>query len=124
MTSSRPYLLRALYDWILDNGLTPQVIVDASTGNPDIPGEHIVENRVTFNIHPDAVQNLLMDNHSLVFNARFGGVPRKISVAVQEVIAIYARENGLGMVFPEESVGKERSEDGNHTSKPELKLVK
>ena len=124
MTSSRPYLLRALYEWILDNELTPQIIVDADPGNPDIPREYVIDNRITFNIHPQAVENMLMDNHSLAFVARFGGVSRKISVPVGDIIAIYARENGKGMVFPDEIDEKQGPENNNSANKPELKLVK
>ena len=99
MTSTRPYLLRALYDWILDNDLTPHVTVNAHEENVQVPQEYVQEGQITLNLAPSAISALSMDNDSLSFNARFRGVPMDIYVPIQAVMGIYARENGQGMTF-------------------------
>jgi stringent starvation protein B len=98
-TSTRPYLLRALYEWCADNGLTPYVaaFVDETV---KVPREHVKNNEIVLNISMDATSNLLIGNDVLQFKARFGGVAREIVVPIDHVIAIYARENGQGMAFP------------------------
>jgi stringent starvation protein B len=98
-TSTRPYLLRALYEWCADNGLTPYVAayVDDSV---KVPREHVKNNEIVLNISMDATSNLQIDNDFLRFKARFGGVAREIVVPIGHIIAIYARENGQGMAFP------------------------
>jgi stringent starvation protein B len=98
-TSTRPYLLRALYEWCADNGLTPYVAayVDDTV---KVPREHVKNNEIVLNISMDATSNLKIDNDFLQFKARFGGVAREIVVPIDHIIAIYARENGQGMAFP------------------------
>jgi stringent starvation protein B len=98
-TSNRPYLLRALYEWCADNGLTPYVAayVDDSV---KVPREHVKNNEIVLNISMDATSNLQIGNDYLQFKARFGGVAREIVVPIDHIIAIYARENGQGMAFP------------------------
>lgn len=98
-TSTRPYLLRALYEWCADNGLTPYVAayVDDSV---KVPREHVKNNEIVLNISMDATSNLQIGNEFLQFKARFGGVAREIVVPIDHIIAIYARENGQGMAFP------------------------
>jgi stringent starvation protein B len=98
-TSTRPYLLRALYEWCADNGLTPYVAayVDDTV---KVPREHVKNNEIVLNISMDATSHLKIDNDFLQFKARFGGVAREIVVPVDHIIAIYARENGQGMAFP------------------------
>jgi stringent starvation protein B len=98
-TSTRPYLLRALYEWCADNGLTPYVAayVDDSV---KVPREHVKNNEIVLNISMDATSHLKIDNDFLQFKARFGGVAREIVVPIDHIIAIYARENGQGMAFP------------------------
>ena len=100
MTSSRPYLIRALYEWINDNGLTPYVLADASIAGVDVPKSAIQDGKVTLNISVRAVQALQLDDDAISFSARFGGVSRRIFLPVLAVSAIYARENGQGMMFP------------------------
>lgn len=98
-SSTRPYLLRALYEWCADNGLTPYIAayVDDAV---KVPTEHVKNNEIVLNISMDATSNLKIGNDVLTFKARFGGQAREIVVPIDHVIAIYARENGQGMAFP------------------------
>ena len=98
-TSTRPYLLRALYEWCADNGFTPfiAVAVDASVS---VPQEFVRDGEIVLNISMDATSGLLIGNDAIEFKGRFGGVARDIHVPVHRVLAIYARENGQGMAFP------------------------
>jgi stringent starvation protein B len=98
-TSTRPYLLRALYEWCADNALTPYVAayVDESVR---VPREHVKNNEIVLNISMDATSHLQIGNDFLQFKARFGGQAREIVVPIDHIIAIYARENGQGMAFP------------------------
>jgi stringent starvation protein B len=100
--SSRPYLLRALYEWLLDNQLTPYVIIAADMDGVVVPRSHVKDGQLVLNISPDATRDLLIDAQALAFSARFGGVPMQLFIPVDAVIAIYARENGAGMVFGQE----------------------
>ncbi|MGR9108134.1 MAG: ClpXP protease specificity-enhancing factor [Gammaproteobacteria bacterium] len=104
MTSLRPYLIRSLYEWILDNGLTPYLLVDAQRQNTVVPRQFVQEGRIVLNIRPEAIQNLSLGNSEIVFNARFGGVSMQVAVPVSAVLAIYAQENGKGMIFEDEDV--------------------
>ncbi|WP_089980210.1 ClpXP protease specificity-enhancing factor [Luteibacter sp. UNCMF331Sha3.1] len=100
MTSNRPYLLRAIYDWISDNGLTPYVLVDASFPGVRVPA-HVVKNgQVVLNLAMRAVANLDLGNDRIGFQARFSGVSQSIVIPVHAVLALYAQENGQGMMFP------------------------
>jgi stringent starvation protein B len=98
-TSTRPYLLRALYEWCADNGLTPYVAAYVDD-TAKVPREHVKNNEIVLNISMDATSNLQIGNDFLQFKARFGGVAREIVVPIDHIIAIYARENGQGMAFP------------------------
>jgi len=102
MTSHRPYLLRALYEWIADNGMTPHVLVDALQPGVQVPPHTVKEGRVVLNIADRAVARLELDNESVRFTARFGGVSHAVVVPVSAVLAIYARETGQGMALPED----------------------
>ena len=102
MTSSRPYLVRALYEWILDNGLTPYLLVDATVPGAVVPRDFVQDGKIVLNISPSAVRDLELGNDQIHFNARFRGVAQDVFVPVGAVLAIYARENGHGMVFAEE----------------------
>ena len=104
MNSNRPYLLRALSEWILDNACTPHVVVDAGGSQVSVPEEFVKDGQIILNIRPDAVRNLVVSNEAISFEARFAGVPRQIYVPMENIIAIYAQENGQGMVFGGESV--------------------
>lgn len=103
MTSYRPYLLRALTEWINDNGMTPHILVDAAMPGVQVPPGTAREGKVVLNIAERAVVGLHMDNEWIGFTARFGGVSQPVNVPVGAVLAVYARETGQGMVLPEES---------------------
>ncbi|WP_407909806.1 ClpXP protease specificity-enhancing factor [Lysobacter claricitrinus] len=103
MTSHRPYLLRALYEWIGDNGLTPHLLVDATRPGVQVPKHAINDGRIVLNVAQRAVAGLEMTNEIIRFSARFGGVSHAVSVPVGAVLAIYARENGQGMALPPET---------------------
>ncbi|TVP88147.1 MAG: ClpXP protease specificity-enhancing factor [Thioalkalivibrio sp.] len=141
MTSSRPYLLRALLDWISDNGQTAHLLVDATQPGMVIPTQFIQDGKITLNIGPAAVQGLDMGNEWISFSARFAGQPMQVSVPVGAVLAIYARENGQGMMFgsepggdaesgesPRESPGEREETDAaakpRERKGPSLKVVK
>ena len=110
MTPSQPYLLRALNEWIGDNGCTPQILVDSAHPDLEIPDSVRSQEKVVLNISPSAVRDLQIDNEYLSFVARFAGVSHGVLVPLEAVQAIYARENGQGMMFPETASGE--SEDG------------
>ena len=98
-TSTRPYLIRALYEWCTDNGLTPHVVVRVD-GSVQVPLEYVKDGEIVLNISYDATSALQLGNDYIEFKARFGGQPRDIVVPVGRVVAIYARDNGQGMAFP------------------------
>lgn len=125
MTSKRPYLIRALYEWMTDNGLTPHLLVNAELDKVEVPRQFVQEGRVVLNINPPAVQGLQLGNDLIEFSARFGGVPRLVRLPTAAVIAIYARENGQGMVFGEEEQGgNEPPPTSPPEKKPTLKVIK
>ena len=99
MTPSRAYLLRALNEWILDNQCTPYVVVDAEGDGVDVPQAYVKDGQIVLNINPVAVRNLLIANEALSFDARFSGQSMRVYVPMDSVLAVYARENGQGMVF-------------------------
>nr|WP_206099406.1 ClpXP protease specificity-enhancing factor [Rheinheimera riviphila] len=103
MTPNRPYLLRAFYEWIVDNNLTPYLVVDATMAGVKVPTQHVQNGQIVLNINPSAVGNLLLGNDAVTFSARFGGSPFALYIPQRSVLAIYARENGAGTMFtPEE----------------------
>ncbi|PNS09449.1 ClpXP protease specificity-enhancing factor [Solilutibacter silvestris] len=104
MTSQRPYLLRAIYEWIADNGMTPHLLVDAKRPGVSVPPSTVRDGQVVLNIADRAVGQLRMDNDLIAFNARFGGVSHAIFVPIDAVLAIYARETGMGMALPADPV--------------------
>ena len=118
MTSSQPYLIRAIYEWIVDNNLTPYLMVDATRKGAIVPEDYLDEQgRIILNISPSATSELLLTNEEVTFNARFSGQAIGIVVPTHCVKAIYARENGQGMMFNEDAsdtavdgpVGKKRA---------------
>lgn len=137
MTSSQPYLLRALNEWIVDNGFTPQILVDSTHPDLNIPDAVRAGDKVVLNISPGAVRDLEIDNEYVSFVARFSGVSHAVLVPVEAVQAVYARENGQGMMFPEsdqEESGEssdgdadsrsEKKRSGPKRGKPNLKVIK
>lgn len=110
LTPRRPYLLRAFYDWLLDNQLTPHLVVDISLPGVMVPLEYARDGQIVLNIAPRAVGNLSLGNDEVSFNARFGGVPRQVTVPLAAVLAIYARENGAGTMFEPEPIYEDAGE--------------
>jgi stringent starvation protein B len=139
LSSSRPYLFRAMHEWMTDNGQTPLALVDASQAEVEVPVEHIKDDRIVLNVAWSATRNLEMTNDFVFFNARFNGVARAVSFPMSAVLAIYARESGQGMQFqdepatgnvaearPDEDIPPDRTPDGtpDGTKRPGLRLVK
>ena len=132
MGSNRPYLVRAFYEWIVDNNCTPFLLVDATKPGVVVPTEYIKDGRIILNLGPSAVQGLSLGNDAIMFSARFSGREHELYIPVISVIAVYAKENGQGMVFNEgESEPPPPSPstpDGSASSttkkRPNLKVVK
>ena len=99
MLSNRPYLIRAFYDWIVDNECTPYVVVDAHCDGVEIPQNFVTNGQIILNIAPRAVTNFEMNNHFIRLSTRFGGVPIDIYCPIGSILGIYAQENGQGMMF-------------------------
>jgi stringent starvation protein B len=127
MTSSRPYLIRAIYEWIVDNGMTPHILVDATGEEVQVPRQHVDAGKIVLNIAPMAVQALTLGNERVSFRARFDGAAIQVNVPVRQVLAIYTRENGQGMMFGDEEghppEGPDDSGPGT-PARPRLKVVK
>lgn len=139
MKSSRPYLARALYEWLLDNELTPYLVVDATQPGVEIPRQFVQNGQIVLNVAPTAVRDLFMENQAIGFSARFGGQPMQVMIPTPALIAIYARENGAGMVFGHEpelgsaefddeesddaELGESASGEAVEASKPELTVA-
>ncbi|MFK0088195.1 ClpXP protease specificity-enhancing factor [Pseudomonas sp. BJa5] len=142
MNSSRPYLVRALYEWIVDNDCTPHMLVNAEYPAVQVPQGFASDGQIVLNISPNAVRHLHMDNEAVSFEGRFGGVAHTLFVPAGAILGIYARENGQGMVFEleppvleddeyEDDDGVEPDDDGppdaqppRPTGRPSLKVVK
>jgi stringent starvation protein B len=125
MTSTKPYLIRAFYEWILDNQQTPYIAVNADIAGTIVPMQYVEAGKITLNIAPSAVKSLTLGNDQIHFNARFSGVLTKVVVPIRGVLAIYARENGRGMVFSEEEGGDDSPPPTpSKASRPKLTVVK
>ncbi len=126
LTSTKPYLIRALYEWIVDNDLTPHLLVDAEADGVQVPVEFIVDGQIVLNISGTAVRSLDLGNEWIFFNARFNGVAQDVHIPVIAVKAIYAQENGKGMVFAEEELPPPppRDDQKGGPRKPSLRVVK
>ena len=121
MTSSRPYLVRALYEWILDNHCTPHVLVDALWPGVEVPQEYVKNGQIVLNISPSAVTQLEITNDLLTFRGRFAGIPQDICVPIDGVLGIYARENGQGMIFEPSENEPDPEHDPDPAPEPESK---
>ena len=126
--SKRPYLIRAMHEWMGDNGHTPHIVVDASVDGVNVPREHVKDGKIILNISETAAHNLKLNNNAVSFRARFSGVPFDVWVPMGSVLGIYARETGQGMMFSHDS---EPAEDGvgepeveQTRSRPHLRVVK
>ncbi|MFT5576963.1 MAG: stringent starvation protein B [Bermanella sp.] len=133
MSSSRPHMLRAIYEWILDNDCTPYLLVNALAEGVVVPSHYVQDGQIVLNISATAVAGFSVDNEFLSFSGRFGGVSQEVWVPIPAVLAIYARENGQGMLFevsdddttPDGSGSSSRSDnDGVVPIRPSLKVVK
>ena len=127
MTPNRPYLLRALYQWISDNRMTPHILVDAAVEGVDVPQQAVQKGKVILNIDQAAVHELEMANEWLSFNARFSGRRYEVKVPLEAVLAIYAKENGQGMMFAPDDGSNPPTDPhagGTDIRKSHLKLVK
>lgn len=130
MSSSRPYLARALYQWIVDNDCTPYILANAMAEGVLVPEQYIKDGQIVLNISPSAVVGLELNDDAIQFNGRFGGVPVDIYVPMPAVMGIYARENGQGMVFDMEDADtppkdpSPQGEGNGEGSKPSLRVVK
>ena len=103
MTSTRPYLIRAMVDWILDNGMTPHLLVDTGNDDVQVPRQYEQDGKIVLNISPTATQDLIISNDDVTFNARFDGEPTSVYIPINYVLAVYTRENGQGMMFGEDN---------------------
>jgi stringent starvation protein B len=131
MTSSRPYLIRAIYQWITDNGMTPHLLVDVSVDGVQVPTEHVQNGKIILNIAPMAISGLVLGDTEITFSARFSGKPRVLNVPIEAVLAVYAKENGQGMMFSEDDGAISATDDGDDTDpdpekpkRPSLRVVK
>jgi stringent starvation protein B len=142
MNSSRPYLLRAIYQWIVDNDCTPYLLVNAVAPGVSVPVEYVENDKIILNIGPTAAHQLVLGDEEIEFNARFGGRPMEVAAPISAVLAIYARENGQGMLFTDDEGESEDSGDPEATdpntaegetadstdesarSRPNLKVIK
>lgn len=135
MTPNRPYLLRGLYDWICDNHLTPYLLVDATGDELSIPFEFVEDGKIVLNLSPSAVRDLDLSNDYINFKARFSGQSMNVYFPASAVLAIYAKENGRGMIFQEEDQEVENKNESTpapieekkepeKTKGPHLRVVK
>lgn len=138
MKPSRPYLIRAIYDWLLDNNMSPYVVVNATLPHVSVPQNYVKDGQIVLNISPTAVKDLHISNQEITFNARFGGMPTDIYVPYYAVEMVYAKENGQGMMFGSEPGAPDLDElpelealkvipkvaPKSEKKKPSLKIVK
>ncbi|MGH1461386.1 MAG: ClpXP protease specificity-enhancing factor [Neptuniibacter sp.] len=145
MKPSRPYIVKAIYEWLLDNDLTPHVLVDSMQKNVIVPQQFVQDDQIVLNIQPSAVRDFYLGDDAIAFNARFSGSPMDVYIPMASVMAIYARENGQGMGFGSEpgaecylqeresvaDIGEKQadetksdSSDSPKTKKPGLRVVK
>ncbi|RIZ69931.1 MAG: ClpXP protease specificity-enhancing factor [Methylococcales bacterium] len=125
MTSLKPYLIRSIYEWIVDNDLTPHLLVDAENSSAVLPQQFIEDGKIILNIRPQAIQGLILGNTDIQFSARFSGKPMNIVAPIAAIMAIYAKENGKGMIFDQEDEEPENTPPENKPpTRPALRVVK
>lgn len=117
MTSSKPYLIIALQEWILDNGMTPHLLINTSIEGVSVPVDYVKSNQIVLSIHPTSIHNLDMSNDVISFSASFNGSSFNIVLPMRAIVSIYAKESGKGMVF------KDDEPDKTEIKKPGLRLV-
>jgi stringent starvation protein B len=128
MTPSRPYLLRAIYDWLIDNEQTPYLLVNADAEGVIVPREHVQDGKIILNISMTATRDLELGNEGVTFSARFSGKPMQVNVPILSALALYSKENGRGMMFPDEGTDDDpdtpEPDKNEGSQKPHLTLVK
>lgn len=124
MTSLKPYLIRAIYQWIVDNNLTPHLLVDAENERTTVPRDFVDDGKIILNIKPAAIQGLSMGNKIIEFNACFSGKAMHISAPISAILAIYARENGKGMTFDNDDMDLDDDTPTPPPNRPQLRVVK
>jgi stringent starvation protein B len=127
MTSLKPYLIRSIYEWVIDNNLTPHLLADAEYEGAVVPEQFVEDGKIVLNVRPAAIQGLILGNEMIEFSARFSGNPMHIMLPVKAVMAIYAKENGKGMIFDQEDDDNNDTPptpDKKSTGKPQLRIVK
>ena len=120
--SQKPYLVRALYDWIVDSACTPYLLVDATGDTVQVPNDYVEDGKIVLNLSAAAVRNLALENEAVHFDGRFSGSSFAVSVPIQSVLAIYAKETGQGMMF--DASESPPDEPPSATNGPSLKVVK
>lgn len=128
----RPYLVRALHEWMTDAGLTPHLVVDATAPGVRVPEKFVTDGRIVLNVSHGATRGLVLGNERVAFQARFAGAPMEVEVPLPAVLGIYARESGEGLVFPTDEYGtdgttappSDEPPPAPPTGRPALKVVK
>ena len=138
-TLQRPYLLRAMHEWMSDNNLTPHIVIDVDAAKTDLPLEYAKDGKLVLNVSYSATQNLVISNDGASFDARFGQASRHLDIPILAILGIYARETGQGMIFSAETTSEDESvSEGGETAekqsdtgnkhpdrgRPELKIIK
>lgn len=131
LLSRRPYLLRAMHEWITDNLQTPHLVVDATAQGVEVPRQYVQEGKIILNVSHSATSGLVMNNEAVRFRARFGAMAHDVSVPIPAVLGIYARETGQGMIFseadpspPPQPTPPKPAPSGEESKRPKLKVVK
>jgi stringent starvation protein B len=130
LTPKRPYLLRALHQWMTDNDQTPHIVVDATVAGVQVPEQHVKDGRITLNVSYSATSHLELGLDAVTFDARFGGVPRRVWIPLPAVVGVFARETGEGLVFPTDEYGGAATPPPPETpsppppGRPSLKVVR
>lgn len=129
LTSRRPYLLRAMHEWMTDNGQTPHLVVDAGIDGVSVPRQYVRDGKIVLNVSYSATAGLLIKNDLVTFSARFGGTPFEVRLPIAAVLGVYARETGQGMIFSDEDAGPPAPPSppkpgGDEPKRPQLKVVK
>jgi stringent starvation protein B len=125
MTPLKPYLIRSVYEWIVDNDLTPHLLVNAESNKGNLPTNYIEDGKIILNMRPQAIDALSLGNEVIEFNAKFSGKPMQIAASVNAVMAIYAKENGKGLVFDQKNSDEDETPPVQPPpNKPTLRVVK
>jgi stringent starvation protein B len=132
MKPLKPYLIRAVHEWIVDHGLTPYLLVDAEQEGVIVPPNYVQDGQIVLNLRPEAIHGLSLGDGHITFRARFGGIPTAVEIPVRAVHALYAKENGRGMVFQNEEDGETPPPEAESRtadkpakpSRPVLRIVK